>query len=73
MANTETITVNSEVRRVGSGDYAEGRQGTVLEANDAAQRARVLWHTSPKGEPLFPKPIRTWVKFEGIQIVKAVA
>ncbi len=55
------------------GDYTNGREGTVVEVDDINNRARVRWETEinrlGKVMPLF-KPLRTWVKFNGISHVR---
>jgi hypothetical protein len=62
------MKINDEVKRIGSGDYTEGRQGTVIEIDDAKGRVRVSWHTGADGAP-YPKPIRTWVQVAGVEVI----
>lgn len=75
---TTRIKVGDRVEKTGSlTDYATGRQGEIIEIDQEAQRARVMWDHSPKlktdyetgktvragGVEPMSKPIRTWVNF----------
>lgn len=53
-----TPFVNQRVIR-NDGGYTKGRTGTVIELDEANQRARVKWDNDPK----------TWVKFTSIDSI----
>jgi hypothetical protein len=64
MNSVATFQIGQQVKRLGPvTDYAYGRIGEVIEHD--GERYRVLWTISSTGQPM--KPIRTWVKPDGLE------
>lgn len=61
------IKIGDRVQRM-KGDYVVGRQGDVIEINEANTRARVLWN-GRDGGIVWPKEqhVKTWVSFSVIK------
>ena len=56
--------IGQQVKRLGPvTDYAYGRIGEVIDIS--GYRYRVLWTIGQSGNPM--KPIRTWVKADGLE------
>lgn len=63
-----SIQIGSRVERINTSDYCLGRTGVVIELEGEA-RARVHWTKEPDGT-LMRKPLRTWVRLDGLKPAK---